>query len=239
METPGDLVGGIWRDGDRRVTWEPHCTVDPAGSDLGVWARQWFLIPQAVAPDETFGGLGIAGGFFAGYTGHLLDQRLTHPDLPVEHTTAELTGHALAAGAIIGAIYTTMPSLTSVLGVAIVSHKAPAGYAAARRLADRGGSGVVLLLPATAVGLVALPVGIIGFSPSLAVQGLLFGVAAGLFLHVAVDLLPNCTGTGELCAVTASPEAHDHRFQEPHRSHAALSFLSGGAAVVVVWLLVY
>src|SRR6056297_1485450 len=162
-----------------------------------------FLIPQALGQHGRLGSLGIAVGFLGGYVGHTIGHRFAHLDLPVDRTTTELTVHALSAGAIIGAIYTAMPSLTSILGIALISHKAPAGYAAARRLADRGESVATLLLPAAAVGLVALPVGIVGFSPTSGFRGLFFGVAAGVFLHVAVDLLPECSTGSETCPVDA------------------------------------
>jgi ZIP family zinc transporter len=195
-----------------------------------------FLVPQALAQHGDFGSLGIAAGFLAGYVGHNLGHRLTHLDLPVDHTAAELTVHALAAGAIIGAVYSAMPSLTSILGVALVSHKAPAGYAAARRLAGENRSVFVLALPAAAVGLVALPVGIVGFSPSTAIRGLLFGIAAGVFLHVAVDLLPECTTGSETCPPAAALDDDVHRVQDRLRTHAALSAVVGGTAVALVWL---
>jgi ZIP family zinc transporter len=198
-----------------------------------------FLIPQALGQHGRLGSLGIAVGFLGGYVGHTVGHRFTHLDLPVDHTATELTVHALSAGAIIGAIYTAMPSLTSILGIALISHKAPAGYAAARRLAERGQSAVPLLLPAAAVGLVALPVGIVGFSPGSELRGLLFGVAAGVFLHVAVDLLPECTTGSETCPVDAA--AHDgdlHQLQDRLRQHAALSSVLGGVAVAIAWSLV-
>ena len=197
-----------------------------------------FLIPQALGQHGRFGSLGIAAGFLTGYVGHALGHRLTHLNLPIEQTAAELTVHALAAGAIIGAIYTAMPSLTSILGVALVSHKAPAGYAAARRLADRDRSVVALLLPAAAVGLIALPVGMTGLSPSPMVRGLLFGFGAGVFLHVAVDLLPECTAGSDTCPVDAAGDSDAHRFQDRLRTHAAVSSLGGAAAVVAAWLVV-
>ena len=198
-----------------------------------------FLLPQALGQHGRLGGLGIAIGFLGGYVGHTVSHRFTHLDLPVDRTATELTVHALSAGAIIGAIYTAMPSLTSVLGIALISHKAPAGYAAARRLAERGESVVPLMLPAAAVGFVALPVGIVGLSPGSELRGLLFGVAAGVFLHVAVDLLPECTAGSETCPVDAADHDTDlHLFQDRLRRHAALSSLLGGAAVVVAWSLV-
>lgn len=195
-----------------------------------------FLIPQALAQHGRFGSLGIAVGFLAGYAGHSLGHRFTHLDLPVDHTAAELTVHALAAGAIIGAIYSAMPSLTSLLGIALVSHKAPAGYAAARRLAGRDRSVAVLALPAAAVGLIALPVAAVGVTPSSTVRGLLFGVGAGVFLHVAVDLLPECTAGSETCPVDAATDGH--RLRDRLRTHAAVSAVVGGAAVVLGWFLI-
>jgi ZIP family zinc transporter len=195
-----------------------------------------FLVPQALDQHSQFGSLGIAGGFLAGYVGHTLGHRLTHLELPIDHTAAELTVHAISAGAIIGAIYTAMPSLTSILGIILVSHKAPAGYAGARRLVDQGRSVVALLLPAAAVGIIALPVGIVGFSPSTAVRGLLFGVAAGVFLHVAVDLLPECTTGSETCPADADIDGDFHHVQDRLRTHAAISAVVGGTAVVLAWL---
>ena len=77
----------------------------------------------------------------------------------------------------------------------------------------------------------ALPVGIVVFSPGLEIRGLLFGVAAGVFLHVAVDLLPECTTGSETCPVDAADHDGDlHQFQD---RLAALSSVFGGSAVVV------
>ncbi len=190
-----------------------------------------FLIPQALGQHMRYGGLGIAVGFLAGYVGHMLGHRVSHLDLPIDRVSTELTAHAVTAGAIIGAIYAAMPSLTSILGIAMISHKGPAGYAAARRLADSGRSVAPLLLPAAAVGLIALPVGVVGFSPSPIVRGLFFGAAAGVFLHVAVDMLPECSAGSDTCPGTA---------QQVHqlRSHAAMSSIVGASAVVGAWLLI-
>ncbi len=197
-----------------------------------------FLIPQALSQHGQLGSLGIALGFLGGYVGHTVGHRFAHLDLPIDRTASELTVHALSAGAIIGAIYTAMPSLTSVLGLALVSHKAPAGYAAARRLAERGRSVATLLLPAAAVGLVALPVGILGLSPTSGFRGLFFGVAAGVFLHVAVDLLPECSTGSETCPVDADYDGDIHQLQDRLRNHAALSAVLGAVAVVAAWALV-
>ncbi len=198
-----------------------------------------FLIPQALEQHGQYGALGIAVGFLAGYMGHMIGHRLAHYELPIDRTATELTAHAISAGAIIGAIYAAMPSLTSVLGIAMVSHKAPAGYAAARRLATEGRSTASLLLPAAAVGLVALPVGIIGFAPTSGFRGLFFGAAAGVFLHVAVDMLPECTAGSETCPADPSDHAENvHALQDRLRTHAAISAAIGCLAVVAAWYFV-
>jgi ZIP family zinc transporter len=198
-----------------------------------------FLVPQALGQHGRLGSLGIAVGFLAGYVGHTVGHQFTHADLPIDRTAAELTVHALAAGAIIGGIYTAMPSLTSILGLALISHKAPAGYAAARRLVDADRSVATLLLPAAAVGLVALPVGIAGVRPPTGLRGLLFGVAAGVFLHVAVDLLPECTAGSETCPVDAAdPTTDRHRFRDRLRRHAAASAVVGAVTVAGAWWVV-
>ena len=182
---------GARRGARTAQTAQPVETVWGYGLASGamVTSAALFLIPQALGQHGRFGSLGIAAGFLAGYVGHAVGHRLTHLNVPIEQTAAELTVHALAAGAIIGAIYTAMPSLTSILGVALVSHKAPAGYAAARRLAYRNRSVVALLLPAAPVGLVALPFGLTGPSPPPMLLGLLFRLGARLFPHLAVALL--------------------------------------------------
>ena len=197
-----------------------------------------FLIPQAMGQHPDFGSLGIAVGFLAGYAGHTVGHRFTHLDLPIEHTAVELTVHSLAAGLIIGAIYTAMPSLTSLLGVALISHKAPAGYAAARRLTQDNREVLSLVLPATSVGIAALTVGITGVSPPGTLRGLLFGIGAGVFLHVAVDLLPECTTGGETCPTSVEGVADSHQFRDRLRTHAAASALVGGGLVVAGWAIV-
>jgi len=197
-----------------------------------------FLVPQAIGqgPEPQLGGFGIAMGILVGFAGHTAGHRLTHRQLPLDRTTAELTAHALAAGSIIGVIYTAMPDLGPLLGLAIVSHKAPAGYAAARRLATRGRSPALLLLPAVGVGLAALPVTLLSFPADPTVNALVFGFAAGIFLHVAMDFLPHCeTGSDVHDAVTRAGHDHDHDRLDRLRLQAALSTIVGGLAVAVAY----
>jgi ZIP family zinc transporter len=198
-----------------------------------------FLLPQAIGYDPRVGGFGVAAGLLSGFAGHTIGHRLAHRDLPLEATAAQLTAHSLAAGLVIGSVYATLPDLGLLLGVAIVSHKAPAGYAAARRLSRDGVDVRVLGLPAAGVGVAAIPVGLFGapVAGSGAAVAAVFGFAAGIFLHVAMDFLPACEAGGDVGEVAAlSTDAH--ALLDRLRVHAVASISVGALAVVFAWLAV-
>jgi ZIP family zinc transporter len=196
-----------------------------------------FLVPQAIGHDADVGGFGIAAGLLAGFGAHTVGHRLSHRELPIDRTTAELTAHALAAGAIIGIVYTAMPELGPLLGLAIVSHKGPAGYAAARRLARRGEPGSAVLLPASGVGVAGLTASLLSPPGDAVLQAALFGFAAGVFVHVAMDFLPHCeTGSEVHEMVAEGPEGDAHARLDALRVHAVGSTALGGLAVLVAWL---
>ena len=196
-----------------------------------------FLLPQAIGLDPRVGGFGVAAGLLVGYAAHTVGHRLSHLDTPFDDTAAQLSAHALSAGLIIGLIYGTMPELGLLLGLAIVSHKGPAGYAAARRLRLSGKPVTVLLLPAAGVGLTAIPAALVNPPAIPAVQGAIFGFAAGVFLHVAMDFLPRCEQESEVGDVAAlSDDAH--ALLDKLRTHAVLSTLLGGVAVFLAWVAV-
>ncbi|MFB6137354.1 MAG: ZIP family metal transporter [Halobacteriaceae archaeon] len=200
-----------------------------------------FLVPPAVGHHEAAGGFGVAAGLLAGFAGHTVGHRLSHRDLPLDRTVAELAAHSLSAGTIIGAVYATMPSLGPLLGLAIVSHKGPAGYAAARRLRARGGSVAALLLPASGVGVAAIAVDLLAPPISATARGAVFGFAAGVFLHVAMDFLPRCeTGSEVHDAVAAGDhgDEHAHARLDRLRVQAVLSTVVGGVAVFAAWAVV-
>ncbi|MFB6072941.1 MAG: ZIP family metal transporter [Halobacterium sp.] len=198
-----------------------------------------FLVPQATGYAAKPGGFGVAAGILVGFGAHTVGHRLAHRELPLDRTTAELTAHALAAGSIIGVVYTAMPDLGPLLGLAIVSHKAPAGYAAARRLSADGRSPAMLLLPASGVGLAALGVTQVAVPTDPAVRAAVFGFAAGIFLHVAMDFLPHCeTGSDVHAAATRAGHEHDHDLLDRLRVQAVLSTAAGGLAVAAAWLVV-
>jgi ZIP family zinc transporter len=197
-----------------------------------------FLIPQATAADPRHGGLGVAIGLLVGFAGHTVGHRLTHLDLPIDRTVAELSAHALSAGLIIGVVYAAMPDLGPLLGLAIVSHKGPAGYAAARRLVRSDRSVTPILLPAAGVGVAALAVSLVGGPTDASVQAVVFGFAAGIFLHVAMDFLPRCETGSEIHDHVVHQHQDDHDLLDRLRIQAVVSTGLGAAAVYLAWVVV-
>ncbi|USZ67497.1 ZIP family metal transporter [Halorussus salilacus] len=193
-----------------------------------------FIVPDAIAHHPKYGGFGIAFGVLAGFGAHTLGHRAMHADLPFDHTAVELTAHSLSAGAIIGLVYGNMPDLGLLLGLAIVSHKGPAGYAAADRLRRSGKPVSVILLPAAGVGLTAIPAALLELPSSDPVNGLVFGFAAGVFLHVAMDFLPRCELGGEVYEV-AQVTDDAHSLLDRLRTQAVVSTGLGGAVVFAAW----
>ncbi|WP_049969893.1 ZIP family metal transporter [Haladaptatus cibarius] len=194
-----------------------------------------FLVPNAIGHHPQFGGFGIAFGILTGFGAHTIGHRLMHLDVPFDHAALELTAHSLTAGAIIGLVYGNMPSLGLLLGLAIVSHKGPAGYVAAHRLQRAGKPVSVLLLPAAGVGITAILSALLNVPSSDAVNGIVFGFAAGVFLHVAMDFLPRCELGGEVYEV-AQLSDDAHHLLDKLRTHAVASTTLGGVVVFVFWL---
>ncbi|UHQ99238.1 ZIP family metal transporter (plasmid) [Natrinema zhouii] len=200
-----------------------------------------FLLPQAMglgqaAGSPRLGGIGVAAGIAVGYSAHTISHRLTHLDVSFDVSAVEITAHALSAGLIIGLVYGSMPELGLLLGLAIISHKGPAGYAAARRLTRANKSPSALLLPAAGVGIAAIPASLLSLSDVPAVNAVVFGFAAGIFLHVAMDFLPNCEAGSEIDEVVSLQEDAHHLLDEL-RTHAVGSTALGVVAVVAAWAL--
>lgn len=196
-----------------------------------------FLIPEAIGYDPQLGGFGIAAGLLAGYAGHTIGHRFSHLDLPLETTTAQLTAHSVADGIIIGTAYTVLPDLGLLLGLGIVSHKGPAGYAAARRLRSRKKPVGMVALPAAAVGCAAVLAGLFQLPTSTAFSAVVFGFAAGVFLHVAMDFLPECEVGSEVGEVAALG-GDAHVLLDRLRVHAVVSTALGAGVVFLAWLAV-
>jgi len=232
---------GAWL-GARAKRTSPHRLVWGYGLASGamVTSAAMFLVPQAMglgtaAGTARLGGIGIAVGIVAGYGTHTIGHRLTHLDTSFDTTTTAIAAHALSAGLVIGIVYASMPTLGLLLGLAIVSHKGPAGYAAARRLVRDNKSATALLLPAAGVGLTAIPVALVPMPATPTANAIVFGFAAGIFLHVALDFLPNCEAGSEIDEVCSLQE-HSHDLLDELRTHAVGSTAVGAAAVVAAWV---
>ena len=197
-----------------------------------------FLVPTAINHDPVYGGLGIAIGIMAGFAIHTLNHRLTHSSFNLDTVVVELTSHALSAGIIIGMVYAAMPQLGILLGVAIVSHKGPAGYAAARRLSIKGKSAALIILPASAIGLTALPVSLLNLPANPIVNAIIFGFATGVFFHVAIDFLPECEVGGKIHQETQLDHDEHHQLDK-YRQWAVLNTFLGGLIVFVAWYIAY
>ncbi|MFD1513635.1 ZIP family metal transporter [Halomarina rubra] len=193
-----------------------------------------FIVPQAIGLDPKLGGFGIAAGVVVGFGGHTLGHRVSHLDLPFDSTAAQITAHALSAGLVIGLVYGSMQDVGLLLGLAIVSHKGPAGYASARRLVRSGRSPWVVLLPAAGVGIAAIPAATVGLPNVATLNAFVFGFAAGIFLHVALDFLPRCEVGSEVSEVAGITE-HDHDLLDRLRTHAVASTTVGALAVFGTW----
>jgi ZIP family zinc transporter len=235
------MAVGAWL-GARTTQTNPYRLVWGYGLASGamITSAAMFLVPQAMglgtaAGTPRIGGIGVAAGIVAGYGTHTIGHRLTHVSPSFDTTTVAISAHALSAGLIIGIVYGSMPTLGLLLGLAIVSHKGPAGYAAARRLARNGQSASGLLLPAAGVGLTAIPSALITIPNTPIANALVFGFAAGIFLHVALDFLPNCEAGSEIDDVS-SLEEHSHDLLDRLRTHAVASTVLGAAVVVGAWL---
>ncbi|WP_136716275.1 ZIP family metal transporter [Halorientalis salina] len=196
-----------------------------------------FLLPQAIGFDPRVGGFGVAAGILVGFASHIIGHRLAHVNATFDDTAVQLSAHALSAGVIIGLVYGSMPELGLLLGLAIVSHKGPAGYAAARRLASSDRSASVILLPAAGVGIAGIPSALLDLPIGSLGRAAVFGFAAGIFLHIAMDFLPQCEVGGEVGEV-AELSDNAHHLLDRLRVHAVISTSLGGLAVFVAWLAV-
>ncbi len=245
----------------RRLTWAYGLS-----SGAMITSAALFLVPTATAHHARLGGIGIALGLVAGFAlhtlpqspgeearenaedGHALDDR---PDrsghaasvVGLSPIVVELTLHAGAAGLVIGGVYAAMPSLGATLGLSIISHKAPAGYVAARRQRRLGRPIRTLLLPAAAVAVTAVPVGLTTPPHVDTLYGLAFGMATGVFLHVALDFLPRCEWGSELyqaAGFVGAPSTDPgcgSGCPRVVRREAVLSTVGGGLLVIGAWAL--
>ncbi len=197
-----------------------------------------FLIPEAIHYSAVYGGLGIALGILLGFAIHTLNHGLSHTSLPADSALIELTTHSITDGIIIGLVYAAMPALGLLLGIAIVSHKAPAGYALSQRLSLQDRPASLVIVPACALGLAALPLSLIHIPENAVLNAIIFGIATGIFFHVALDFLPECEVGGNIHR-QSQLDTHEHHILDKYRKHAVFYTFAGGLIIFFIWLVIH
>lgn len=203
-----------------------------------ITAAAIFLIPEAIHYDAVYGGIGIALGIFIGFATHTFNHGLSHTSLPADPVLIELTTHSITDGIIIGLVYAAMPQLGLLLGAAIVAHKAPAGYAAAKRLSLQNNAASLVLVPSCAMGLAAIPVSLLHIPELAVLNALVFGIATGVFFHVAMDFLPECEVGGNIHR-QSNLDSHAHHQLDQYRNWAVLNIFAGGIIIFLLWYLIH
>lgn len=191
------------------------------------------LAPKAITQHPEIGGFAVALGYLVGYAGHELGHVVSHWDLPLNATVGELTLHAVLAGAVMGVVYGTLPSLTALFGYGIVAHKLPAGFSGAVTLRRDEIPVLVMVLPAAAVGLAAVPLSLATPTLGTTSKAVFYGISTGVFAHVALDMIPECGGGGPSHGYGDSVCSPDVDWQ---RYHAVASTMTGAFALFALWL---
>lgn len=216
------MLIGWWAAEGLRVARAVIVAFDGLAAGAMLTSACLFLLPTAMAGRPTIGGLGVAAGLLVGAG---LDRLLSAEpgrDAVADSALLAITLHAITAGFAIGLIYAQMPTMGWLLGAAIVAHKMPAGYALARR---RQYAQIVrhpILWPACGVGLTAIPVGLLAAPGVSAASTACFGLATGVFIHVALNIV---RGT-------------DASSRKGSRLAFTFSTFAGAVGIVLIWIAV-
>ncbi|WP_136689733.1 ZIP family metal transporter [Halorhabdus amylolytica] len=193
------------------------------------------LAPKAITRHPEYGGFAIALGYLAGYAGHELGHLVTHYDLPLNAAVSELTLHAFAAGSIMGVVYGSLPDLSALFGFGILAHKFPAGFTGSEALKQSGIPRTIMIVPASAVALAAIPLSILTPDLSATVQAVFYGVSTGVFAHVGIDMLPECSHVGSHADSSGHGSIECSRNIHRVRQYAVASTFAGAGAIFVLW----
>lgn len=173
----------------RHVRGRGLLVVDGAGAGMMVSSACVFMLPSAIRLGPVSACAGLVFGLLVGVAIQHHASRnngLWHGWTPA---VVALALHSLAAGFVIGVIYTSMPAVGLILGVAIVAHKLPAGYAVALELRAHQQSTLAVLIPACMVGIASVPTALAIPGAQWGHSGAVFGFATGIFIVVAIDFL--------------------------------------------------
>jgi|APHM01.1.fsa_nt_gi hypothetical protein len=195
----------------------------------------YFVLPKSLQLSTNFGVTGVLAGFLSGLTLHVITHELEHEAGEALTNLVSVTAHAAAAGFIIGQIYSDLPTISIVLGISIVSHKLPAGFI----ISDKFGKGLkqamkFIALPASILGAMALIVYNLSISMPVDLQALFFGFSAGIFLHVALDFIPEPEPESHLRKLLSEEEDPLHEKMDEVKFHCIASTVIGATFVAVL-----
>ncbi|HLR77032.1 MAG TPA: hypothetical protein VK106_05185, partial [Balneolaceae bacterium] len=66
----------------------------------------------------------------------------------------------------------------------------------------------------------------------------IFGIATGIFFHVAMDFLPECE-IGGIIHRQSQLDSHEHHRLDRYRKWAILNIFIGGGIVYLLWLIIH
>ncbi|MFB6115379.1 MAG: hypothetical protein ABEK04_03725 [Candidatus Nanohalobium sp.] len=199
----------------------------------------YFVLPKSLEMSKEFGITGVLTGFLSGLILHVVTHELEHEAGEALTDLVSVTAHAAAAGFIIGQIYSDLPTISIILGISIVSHKLPAGFI----ISDKFGKGLkqalkFIALPASILGSMALIVYNLSISMPTNIQALFFGFSAGIFLHVALDFIPEPEPESHLRKLLSEQEDPLHEKLDEVKFHCITSTVMGAAVVAALALLI-
>lgn len=216
------------------------------GSGIMLMSAFLIIVPKAVGFNSSYiasvGGSGIALGFISGYVMHELGHIYSHIEsrFDILHSISvlEITLHSVLAGALLGVTYSNIPTLGLLFGFGILFHKLPAGLMLGLSESNEN-SYLFILLPATAVGFAGLGTALV-FPTTVAPlhRAFIIGLSAGFFIHVSVDMIPECVGGGE-----NSEHTHSHGTivcstdTDKYRFISAISVATGSIVLGAIWVL--
>jgi ZIP family zinc transporter len=195
------------------------------------------LAPKAITAHATYGGFAIAFGYLIGYTAHELGHLVTHRDLPLNAAAGELSLHALAAGSIMGVVYGSLPNLSALFGFGILAHKFPAGFTGAESVKQSGLPTMVMVIPAAAVAVAAIPLSLLTPPLSPVVKAVFYGISTGVFAHVAIDMVPECSHGGSHADSSGHGTVQCSRDVHRTKRNAVASTFLGAGTIFLLWQL--
>lgn len=198
-----------------------------------------FLLPVSVSNSVIHGSIGIGLGIVIGYLTHTVSHNQSHnleDYLKDKKELINLILHTVFAGSIIGLIYSQVPSISIILGLAIISHKFPASLAVVSRLNQNSTKEYLVIIPAALFGIFAYLTYIITPNLSPIIISLIFGLGVGVFLHLAMDVIPEC----EHGHIRDFIEGHckGHQALDRMRHHSMLSVVSGSILILLLWYII-